>query len=51
MALASKGWRKALAENEHLLRGLNICEGRLTNDEVAAAFGRKATAPAELLAA
>ena len=51
MALANKGWRKALADNEHLLRGLNVCEGRLTNDEVAAAFGRKATAPGELLAA
>jgi alanine dehydrogenase len=51
MALANKGWRKALADNEHLLRGLNVCEGRLTNDEVAAAFGRTATAPSELLAA
>jgi alanine dehydrogenase len=51
MALANKGWRKALADNIHLMRGLNVCEGRLTNDEVAAAFGRTATAPAELLAA
>jgi alanine dehydrogenase len=51
MALANKGWRKALADNEHLRRGLNVCEGRLTNDEVAAAFGRTATAPSELLAA
>jgi alanine dehydrogenase len=51
MALANKGWKQALADNPHLMRGLNVCEGQLTNDEVAAAFGRTATAPAELLAA
>ena len=51
MALANKGWRQALADNVHLMRGLNVCEGQLTNDEVAAAFGRTATAPGGLLAA
>jgi alanine dehydrogenase len=51
MALANKGWKQALADNVHLMRGLNVCEGQLTNDEVAAAFGRTATAPSELLAA
>ncbi len=34
--LASKGIHNALAENKHLLNGLNVCKGKLTRPEVAA---------------
>jgi alanine dehydrogenase len=50
-ALANKGWKQALADDIHLRRGLNICDGQLTNQGVAAAFGRTATDPTSLLAA
>ncbi len=39
LALAGKGWRRALAEDEHLLHGLNVAEGRITHPAVAAALG------------
>ena len=51
MALANKGWKQALADDIHLRRGLNVCAGRLTNEEVAAAFGKTAIDPLETLAA
>ncbi|WP_455385094.1 alanine dehydrogenase, partial [Acidihalobacter prosperus] len=34
LKLANQGWRQALAEDEHLLRGLNVHAGKLTNAEV-----------------
>jgi len=34
--LASKGIPRALAENKHLLNGLNVCKGKLARPEVAA---------------
>jgi alanine dehydrogenase len=37
--IANKGWRKALAENGHLLRGLNVAFGKVTCPEVAASLG------------
>lgn len=51
IALANKGWKAAMSENLHLRRGLNVCNGTLTNEGVAAAFGKTATDPSELLAA
>lgn len=39
LALADKGWRKALAEDAHLRAGLNVCEGKLTCEPVALAHG------------
>jgi alanine dehydrogenase len=39
LALADKGWRKALSEDPHLRAGLNVCEGRLTCEPVAVAHG------------
>src|SRR4051812_18318355 len=39
LALADKGWRKALAEDSHLRAGLNVCEGQLTCEPVAVAHG------------
>jgi alanine dehydrogenase len=39
LALADKGWRKALAEDPHLRAGLNVCAGQVTCEPVAAAHG------------
>jgi alanine dehydrogenase len=39
LALANKGWRKALAEDPHLRAGLNIAAGRVTHPAVAEALG------------
>ncbi len=39
LALADKGWRKALAEDPHLRAGLNVCAGHVTCEPVAAAHG------------
>ncbi|WP_308909712.1 alanine dehydrogenase [Pseudokordiimonas caeni] len=35
LALADKGWKKALADDEHLLNGLNIANGKVTYEAVA----------------
>ena len=35
IALAGKGWRKALADDPHLLHGLNVHAGRVTYEAVA----------------
>jgi alanine dehydrogenase len=37
LALADKGWKQALASDEHLLHGLNVCRGALTYRAVAEA--------------
>lgn len=39
LELANKGVEKALADNPHLGRGLNIASGKITHHEVAAALG------------
>ena len=39
VALAEKGWRRALSENAHLKAGLNVCEGRVTYEAVANDLG------------
>jgi alanine dehydrogenase len=39
LALADKGWRKALQDDPHLRAGLNICEGKVTCEPVAVAHG------------
>ena len=46
LALADKGYRRALGEDEHLRNGLNVCEGRITHRAVADALKLKFT-PAE----
>ena len=38
LALADKGWKKALAEDEHLRNGLNVAHGRITHPAVSAAL-------------
>jgi len=39
LALAGKGWREALRADPHLKNGLNVCRGKVTQREVAAALG------------
>jgi alanine dehydrogenase len=38
LAIADKGWRKALQDDRHLAAGLNVCEGKLTYAAVAEAL-------------
>lgn len=39
LALADKGWEKALADDPALARGLNVAEGKICNPNVAEALG------------
>lgn len=39
VALASKGWQRALREDVHLKNGLNVCQGKVTYEAVAQALG------------
>ncbi|RNF31774.1 alanine dehydrogenase [Massilia aurea] len=39
LALANKGWRRALADDVHLRHGLNVCQGKVTFEAVAQALG------------
>lgn len=38
LALADKGWKKALIEDQNLRRGLNVCKGKITYRSVAEAL-------------
>lgn len=38
VALADKGWKRALADNAHLRAGLNVCQGHVTHKAVAKAL-------------
>ena len=49
LALAKKGWKKALADDEHLRTGLNVARGKITHPEVAAALNAPYSPPADLL--
>jgi alanine dehydrogenase len=49
LALADKGWRQALKEDAHLRAGLNVCEGKITCEPVAAAHGLSYTPAASVL--
>ena len=50
LALADKGWKKACAEDKHLLAGLNVHAGKLTYDAVGVALGLPVISAAEALA-
>jgi alanine dehydrogenase len=50
LALAGKGWRKAIAEDPHLRNGLNVHAGKLTCQPVAEALGLPFTPPEALAA-
>src|SRR6185437_2209931 len=49
LALAQKGWRKALGDDPHLRAGLNIAQGRVTHAAVAQGLGLEMLAPDEAL--
>jgi alanine dehydrogenase len=48
LALADKGWRKAIADDAHLRNGLNVHEGKVTCRPVAEALGLAFTPPEAL---
>ena len=39
LALANRGWKRALDEDEHLRNGLNVYDGHITHPAVASALG------------
>ncbi|HEX7272743.1 MAG TPA: alanine dehydrogenase [Casimicrobiaceae bacterium] len=45
LALAGKGWKRALAEDPHLKNGLNVAAGKVTCKPVAEALGYKYAPP------
>jgi alanine dehydrogenase len=49
LALANKGWREALREDPHLRAGLNVHDGMVTCEPVAAALGLPYTPPESVL--
>ncbi len=51
LQLADRGWQAALAADPHLRNGLNVCAGRVTHPQVAAALGYAYTDPQTLLGA
>jgi alanine dehydrogenase len=51
IALAEKGWRKALADDPHLLNGLNVHAGKVTYQAVAQDLDLPYAAAETLLAA
>ena len=50
LALADKGWKRALAEDRHLAAGLNVWNGQITCEPVAKALGLPHTPVAAALA-
>ncbi len=50
LTLADKGWRQALIDDKHLAAGLNVAEGRVTCEPVAAAQGLAYVPVGEVLA-
>jgi len=49
LAIADKGWKRALKEDKHLREGLNVHDGKVTCEPVAAAHGLAYVAAAGLL--
>ena len=47
--IARMGWKAALAADEHLLNGLNVCEGKLTYAAVGEALGIETVDPKTFL--
>ncbi|MEN8934587.1 MAG: alanine dehydrogenase, partial [Planktotalea arctica] len=45
LAIANKGWKKACADDPHLLEGLNVHAGQLTYFAVGKALGIDVTSP------
>lgn len=51
LAIADKGWRRALREDAHLAHGLNVHEGRITHAAVAGSLGEQVLPASEILGA
>jgi alanine dehydrogenase len=49
LALADKGWKKALADDPHLKNGLNVASGKVTCKPVADALGYEYIEPESML--
>lgn len=49
LALADKGWKKACADDPHLLAGLNVHAGQLTYEAVGVALGLDVVSPQSLI--
>jgi len=49
LALANKGWKRALADDEHLRNGLNVARGKIAHPEVAAALNLSHSPAADFL--
>jgi len=49
LTIATDGWRAALKRNPHLLAGLNVAAGKVTNKEVARALNQGYTPPEAML--
>ena len=49
LAIADRGWRRALSEDPHLRAGLNVCCGRVTHPAVARDLDLPVTAPERML--
>jgi alanine dehydrogenase len=50
LELAARGWQGALKADPHLRNGLNVCRGKITFEEVAAALGLPYHDPVPMLA-
>ncbi|MFZ5558971.1 MAG: alanine dehydrogenase [Pseudomonadota bacterium] len=51
LAIADKGWQRALRDDPHLANGLNVCDGKVTHAGVAQALGLDYVAPARAFVA
>ncbi len=49
LALADKGWKRALADDPHLRNGLNVARGKITHPQVATALGAPYFPPEEMV--
>jgi alanine dehydrogenase len=49
LALADKGWKRALLEDSGFRHGLNVCRGKITHASVAEALKENFTAPEKFL--
>lgn len=50
IALAEKGWKQACADDKHLLNGLNVHRGQVTNGPVATNLGYEFVSPESVVA-
>ena len=50
LAIADKGWRQAMADDPHLMNGLNVHAGRITHAAVADSLGYEFRDPEGVIA-